>query len=136
VTLSALDPLSKVVKTVQLKIDPPTPAKIEFASEGTSGMLTTLSNVPTGGQKVATYVEMNDNLPDSGVPFDVKYSVSDAAGNPLQGAVTGPSRITMGPLPQFTPTSFYITVQPCEVNAPCKVSVTVGPVTGTFYVNP
>jgi hypothetical protein len=135
VTLSALDPLSKLVKTVQLKIDPPAPTDVLFLPQGSNTTVTTISNVPAGGQQVATYVRLNDSPPDNGITFDVKYSASDAAGNPLQGAVTGSPQFTIGPPPQDG-YGFPITVQPCEVNAPCKVSVTVGPTTGTFYVNP
>ena len=142
VTLSATDPLSNLVKTVQLKIDPPTPARVLFLSQ--SGVLTSINNVFAGGQQVVTVVQLNGDEPIGGITFDVKYSASDAAGNPLQGAVTGPAQFTYGPLPQFASACtavaltacFYTTVQPCEVNAPCKVSVTVGTATGTLSVNP
>ncbi len=141
-TLSAKDPLSGLVKSAELKIDAPTPAGVRFLSQ--SGVLTSINNVLAGGQQVVTVLQLNGDEPDNGITFDVKYSASDAAGNPLQGAVTGPAQFTYGPLPQFASACtavaltacFYTTVQPCEVNAPCKLTVTIGQATGTIYVNP
>lgn len=148
-TLSALDPLSKLVKTVQLKINPPAPIGLEFCvlcnyHDSAYGYqaVTTISNVPVGGQQVRTVVHLNGGEPMTPITWDVKYSASDAAGNSLPGAVTGPSQYMVGTsghqycVYDFGPTCFTMTVQPCEVNAPCKVSVTVGSAVGTLYVNP
>src|SRR5207245_4803615 len=142
VRLSSTGPLSKLVKSVHLMIGPPSPARVLFFSQ--FGVLTSLKNVFAGGQQVVTVVQLNGDEPIGGITFDVKYSASDAAGNPLQGAVTGPAQFTYGPLPQFASACtavaltacFYTTVQPCEVNAPCKLTVTIGQATGTIYVNP
>jgi hypothetical protein len=102
--------------------------------------VTAISGVLTGGQQVQAVVRMNSSWP-VGLTFDVKYAASDAAGNPLPGAISGPPQIVLStsnvdPALQYCFDITGITVQPCEVNSPCKVSVTVGTATGTLSVNP
>jgi hypothetical protein len=139
-TLSVQDPLSKIVKTVQIKVDPPSPTSIQFRSTFNAPFVTAISGVLIGGQQIQAVVRMNSSWPE-GLTFDLKYAASDAAGNPLPGAISGPPQIVLtlsnaDPALQYCFDITGITVQPCEVNAPCKVSVTVGPATGTLYVNP
>jgi hypothetical protein len=139
-TLSVQDPLSNIVKTVQIKVDPPSPTSIQFRSTFNAPFVTAISGVLTGGQQVQAVVRMNSSWP-VGLTFDVKYAASDAAGNPLPGAISGPPQIVLStsnvdPALQYCFDITGITVQPCEVNSPCKVSVTVGTATGTLSVNP
>jgi hypothetical protein len=68
-------------------------------------------------------------------PATVRYAAQTKAEqrNPVP-LVAGAALAGIGPF--GTPTCITITVQPCKVNASCKVSVTVGFETGTLYVNP
>lgn len=131
-TVSAKDPLAGDTKSFSMTIQPPKVADVGFGNIQyccAAGM-SSISNVPLGGQSVPVTLFLDSPVPQSGMTFNAQYSGTTE--------ITGPAHVTASAEPPLIVdrTTFRVNVMPCGVNPPCQVHLSVGGASATLTVNP
>jgi hypothetical protein len=135
VTIAFQDPLSKEKKAVEIFLEPPRPALLQFMGQSTL----TLGSVPVDGRQVLADLLLDGVSPSNGIKFNVVYSWTDSAGEKLSDTdIKGPRSIVVPGGARYV--SFDLTIPPCGIHPPCRAAISVqganGSASGTIIVNP